>query len=92
MVKSENYVLLETIAAIGLTVALNIQIQIHVNELMKLNEYQSQGHYLTLAEGHSDFKVKTCFSRKLLSHLEPNENLYKWVGSHDQGGHHAHIW
>ena len=21
-----------------------------------------------------------------------NENLYKWVGSHDQHGHHAHIW
>ena len=21
-----------------------------------------------------------------------NENLYKWVGSHDQYGHHAHIW
>ena len=21
-----------------------------------------------------------------------NENLYKWVGSHDQGGCHAHIW
>ena len=70
MGKSENFVLLETIAAIGLKVGLNIQI----NELMKLNEYQSQGHYLTLAKGHSDFKVKTCFSRKLLSHLEPNEN------------------
>ena len=21
-----------------------------------------------------------------------NENLYKWVGSHDQYGHHAHLW
>ena len=21
-----------------------------------------------------------------------NENKYKWVGSHDQDGHHAHIW
>ena len=21
-----------------------------------------------------------------------NENLYKWVGSHDQHGYHAHIW
>ena len=37
---------LETIAAIGLKVGLNIQI----NELMKLNEYQSQGHYLILAK------------------------------------------
>ena len=59
---------LETIAAIGLIVGLNIQI----NELMKLSEYQSQGHYLTLVKGHSDFKIKSCFSRKLLSHLEPN--------------------
>ena len=36
MGKSENYVLFETIAAIGLKVCLYIQI----NELMKLNEYQ----------------------------------------------------
>ena len=21
-----------------------------------------------------------------------NENLFKWVGSHDQHGHHAHVW
>ena len=40
---------LKTIAAIGLKVGLNIQI----NELMKLSEYQSQGHYLTLVKGHS---------------------------------------
>ena len=64
MGKSEN---LEIIAAIGFKVGLNIQI----NELMKLNEYQSQCHYLTLAKGHSDFKIKS-FSQKLLSHLEPN--------------------
>ena len=48
---------LETIAAIGLKVGLNIQI----NEIMKLNEYQSQGHYLTLVKGHSDFKINSCF-------------------------------
>ena len=59
---------LETIAAIGIRVGLTIQI----NELMKLNEYQSQGHYLTLAKGYSDFKIKFCFSQKLLSHLKPN--------------------
>ena len=59
---------LETIAAIGLKVGLNIQI----NELMKLSEYQSQGHYLTLVKGHSDFKRLSCFSQKLLSHVEPN--------------------
>ena len=54
---------LETIAAMGLKVGLNIQI----NELMKLNEYQSQGHYLTLAKGHSDFKIKSCFSESIES-------------------------
>ena len=58
---------LETIAAIGLKVGLNIQI----NELMELNEYQSQGHYLTFAKGHLGFKIKPCLSQKLLSHLEP---------------------
>ena len=59
---------LETIAAIGLKVGLNIQI----NELMKLNKYQSQGHYLTLDKGHSDFKINSCFSQVLWSQLEPN--------------------
>ena len=59
---------LKTIAAIGLKAGLNNQI----NELMKLNEYQSQGHHLTLAKGNSDFKIKYCFSQELLSHLEPN--------------------
>ena len=36
-----------------------------------LNEYQSQGHSLTLVKGHSDLKVKTCFSHKQLGDLEP---------------------
>ena len=36
-----------------------------------LSEYQSQGHSLTLGKGHSDFKVKTCFSLKQLGDLEP---------------------
>ena len=51
---------------------------------MKLS-IKGQGHSLTLVEGHSDFKVKTCFSQKQLGDLEPyeslrengNENLYK---------------
>ena len=25
---------------------------------------KGQGHYLTLAKGHSDFKIKTCFSQE----------------------------
>ena len=36
-----------------------------------LNEYQSQGHSLTLVKGHSDLKVKICFSHKQLGDLEP---------------------
>ena len=49
---------LETIAAIGLKVARRIQL----NKLMKLMSMNGQGHSLTLVKGHSDFKVKTCFS------------------------------
>ena len=58
-----------------------------VNELMMLNEYQSQGHSLTLVKGHSDFKVRTCFlinswaiwnQNSYESFRENrNENLYK---------------
>ena len=51
---------LETMAALGLKVGLSIQL----NELMKLSEINGQGRSLTLVKGHSDFKVKTCFSEK----------------------------
>ena len=33
---------------------------------------KGQDHSLILVKGHSDFKVKTCFSQKQLGHLEPN--------------------
>ena len=49
---------LEIIAAIGLKVGSNIQ----MNELMKLNEYQRSRSLLTLAKGHSDFKIKSCYA------------------------------
>ena len=42
--KSENYYFLETIAALGLKVGVNIQI----NELMKLNEYQRSKSFFDL--------------------------------------------
>ena len=74
---------LETIAALGC----KVDISIWVNELMMLNEYQSQGHSLTLVKGHSDFKVKTCFlinswaiwNQNSYESLRENrnENLYK---------------
>ena len=50
---------------------------------------KGQGYYLTLAKGYLDLKIKSCFSQKLLCHLEPNFiwklmgewewKLYKWV-------------
>ena len=55
-------------AALGLKVAWSIQL----NELMKLNSIKGQGHSLTLVKGHSNFKVKICFSQKQLGDLEPN--------------------
>ena len=67
MGESEYYVLFENYCSHRPQNGLNIQI----NKLMKLNEYQSQGHHLTLVKGHSDFKIKYCFSRELFSHLEP---------------------
>ena len=45
---------LETIAAIGLKVALSIQL----NGLMKMS-IKGQGYSLTLVKNHPDFKVKT---------------------------------
>ena len=64
---------LETIAAIGLKVGFNIQI----NELIKLNEHQSQGHYMTLSKRHSDFEIKSCFSEKLTKfHIKAEVCVY----------------
>ena len=57
---------LETIAAIGLKVGLNIQI----NELMKLNEYQRSRSLSDL--GQKSLRFQTCFFQKLLSHLVPD--------------------
>ena len=44
---------------------------------------KGQGHSLTLVKGHSDFKVKTCFSQKQLGDLEPTfiwklEGEWEW--------------
>ena len=54
---------LKTIAAYNLKVGRCIEL----NDLMKLLEYQrsGQGHYLTFSKGHSVFKLKACFSKKL---------------------------
>ena len=57
---------------------------------------KGQGHSLTLIKVHSDFNVKTCFlqtnwviwnqsSYESLRDIG-DENLYKWVGSHNQYG------
>ena len=58
---------LETIAALGLKVALSI----YLNELIKLSEYQRSRSSLTLVKGHSDFNVKTYFLQNTLGDLEP---------------------
>ena len=68
MVKSENYVLFENCCGHWPQSWFK-----HLdNELMKLKSIKGQGHYLTLAKGHSDYKIKTCFSQKLLNYLELN--------------------
>ena len=36
---------------------------------------KGQGHSLTLVKGHSDFKVKTCFSQKQLGDLETKVHM-----------------
>ena len=38
-----------------------VGLSIQMNELMKLNVYKGKGRSSNLA-GHSDFKIKTCFS------------------------------
>ena len=40
-----------------------------LNDLMNI---KGQDHYLTFAKGHFVFKLKSCFSQKLLSYLKPN--------------------
>ena len=65
----------ETIAAIGLKIGLVIQIM----SKWIIMSIKGQDHYLTLATGLSEFKIKTCFSGKLLSHLEPNF-IWKLMG------------
>ena len=50
----------ETIGALGLKVGRCIQL----NDYLKLHKYQRSRFSLTLAKGHSDFKIKSCFSQK----------------------------
>ena len=50
----------KTIAAIDLKVGINIQI----NELMKLNEYQRSRSFFDLGQRHSALEIKPCFSQE----------------------------
>ena len=69
-----------------------------LNEYMNLYEYQRSRHSLTLVQGHSDstfsniFSLETARPTEVKLHVEPNESEYKLFMSHDQDGHHAHIW
>ena len=62
-----------------------------------------QGHLLTFVQSHSDSTFSNFFFLEAAGpieakfHEEPqwdreNENLFKSSKSHDQNGHHAHIW
>ena len=97
MGKSENYLLFRTIAALGLKVAWSIQL----NELMKLSENQRSKSFFDLGQRllrfqSSNFLRNNCaiWNQSSYERLTENrnENLYKWVGSHDKHGRHAHIW
>ena len=63
--KCKLFFFLETIAPLGLKVALSIQL----NELMEFS-IKGQGHSLTLVKGHSGFKVQTWLSQKQFGDLE----------------------
>ena len=65
MGKNENYVLY------GIHCGLKVGLSIQIKELMKLNEYQRSRSLFDLAQRSSDFTIKTCFSQKMLGHLEP---------------------
>ena len=60
------------------------------------------GHSFTMAKNHSPFKVKLFFSETVETfetkfHIKAYgitgiKTICKRSGSHDQDGHHAHIW
>ena len=63
----------------------------------------SQGHSLTLVQGHSDtilsnfFSLETTRPIEAKFHVAPpldrgNKGLFKWSRSHDRDGRHSHIW
>ena len=67
MGKSENYLIFGNHCSFGSQCCLK-----HLAKLvMKLSEYQREGHSLALIKGHSDFNVKTCFLQNQSGDLEP---------------------
>ena len=58
----------ETIEACDLKVGRHRQLF----DFMKVCEYEGQGHYLILAQGHVHTKIQTGFSQKLQGHSEHN--------------------
>ena len=60
MERSENWLFSKTIAPYDLNVGRCIEL----NDLMKLHDIKGQGHYLTFAKGHSDFKLKNIICLK----------------------------
>ena len=84
----------ETIAASDLKVCRSR----HLIEFIRLVSIEGQGR----AQGRVHTKIQTRFSQKLVAVLnqilyeifqvQGNENLITRCWSHDQDGHHAHIW
>ena len=64
----------ETIAASGLKVGRSRYLIefIKVCEYCRSMSFLDLGHFLTLAQGHLNLKIKTCFSQIPLGHFEPN--------------------
>ena len=74
-----------------------------LNEYMNLYEYQRSSFPLTLVQSHSDstfssfFSLETAMLIEAKFHVEPPRDgeikcVYKWFMSHNQDGHHVHIW
>ena len=59
--------------------------------------FEGQGHFFTLAHGRL-YEILRChwaILNKMLYvsfQVQGNEILCTWCWSHDQDGHHAHIW
>ena len=74
----------------------------HLNEYLKLYEYQRSRSLIDLGQNLSDLIFLNFFSSispkpiEVRFHVKPpsdsEQKLFKWSRSHDKDGRHAHIW